>query len=290
MEEDYRFNSSEKNFVRSRWVEFTKKSYKNDHEFKYMCMPSVEMQDLRLYAEEGLLEIKDAETSEVKKLMKGEVLAFEQDTKKTREMRNKLVNLKVVNSSVSGTVISRNEEKEFPFDTINLDFDGSLEKSMNDPGRFFDNLFYQQSNGGHDCSLFVTFPETVKDYTPQYTEKLREIITLNIADPNCREFKDEYNKRFGIPDASLNDENLSIVAITKLVIRFAIFYKFRMAEAEYYTYGSRESSKGGRQRMIALLYYFTYSGRLNQTSSYCEDVMYSLNLAKDLTNQSNESK
>lgn len=290
MEGDYRFNSSEKDFVRSRWVEFSRKSYKNDHEFKYMCMPSVEMQDLWLYAKEGLLEIKDAETSGVKKLMWGEVLAFEHDGKKATEMRNKLVNLGVIPSGVYESVINKKKQKEFPFDTVNLDFDGSLEKSMKDPELFFDNLFYQQSNGGHDCSLFITFPETVKDYHPQYTEKLREIITSNIADPNCREFKDKYNKRFGISDAGLNGEDLSIVSITKLVIRFAIKYKFRIAEVEYYTYGLRELSKGGRQRMIALLFYLTYSGSLNPTSSYCNDVMYSLILAKDLTNQSNKSK
>ena len=54
--EIYIHNSAHKDFIRTKWIEFINDNYNEDEIFGVITFPAEEMHDLRLFAENGLIE------------------------------------------------------------------------------------------------------------------------------------------------------------------------------------------------------------------------------------------
>ncbi|MFA5953799.1 MAG: hypothetical protein WC812_04355 [Candidatus Pacearchaeota archaeon] len=280
MVSNYKNNSRHKEFIRKKWVEFIKEISKlEEKECSIITLPSDEMQDLRLFKEEGIIDWEENETESCT-ITKGKVICFERLT----SIHNKLAK-KLVNATTHPYEIGRffqekynklinGETTFFPVDVINLDLDGNLSKNDTSIERILDLLFQFQKNY-NKFSLFLTFPETEAEDELEFKDKLKSILNSNLSDEHNNEFIQMFKEKFPSTDEIQYYEFVTI-SLVKLIIKKATHFNYKLSKQEFYYYG-----ENGRRKMISILINFEYNP--NSTPGlYYSEVIKSLEKVNEL--------
>ena len=270
----YENDSDEKNLVRKHWIEFSKASFnRSPNDFKLLTMPSEEMQDIEYYKKSGLIKLYETETGAFR-ANKGHLVCYEEKMDKYIKISKTLTCEEVYNNEICKDLITR-PTRFFPFDTINLDFDHSLEKSLSEPQKLFDSIFSKQMTYKINFSLFLTFPENFEDYSDRYKAILKNVIDANLREPYNDKFKHQY-KLLG----NVTNEDLCKIAISKEIIRSAFHNNYKISKIELFAYGR---NGGAHRRMLSFLYNFNFQPQRPPHSDYFSEVLHSLKELKDLT-------
>ncbi|HEX8331605.1 MAG TPA: hypothetical protein VF622_03230 [Segetibacter sp.] len=276
MAEIYIHNSTHKDFIRDKWIEFANEIYDGIDEFGIITFPAEEMQDLKLFAEQGLLEWEYLEETGAYDIKKGKIICFEKSTKIYKALQEKLVNAKVEPKEI-GSFLSENYHKFsqgsnthfFPVHVVNLDYDGNISKnkiSINEVIRL--TIFYQKIHK-RSFSLFITWPCSENEDGEDYKTLLSDTIQGNI------DALEGFRRRFSELYTSLDTieyDNLSVVGISKIVIHHAAQNLFSLNKNEFYVYGEE-----GRRKMYSLLFNLEYSGQQGR-----EQLIYQNNVIRAL--------
>lgn len=289
MPEQYIHNSSHKNQIRDKWVEYIKllldgeNRDDDDRAISVITFPAQEMQDLLLFAENGLLEFRDTETEDYF-LTKGRIICFEKNEKIWRYLRHKLVNATVEKEFEryilsKAKSITRGKINIFPVDCINLDYDGNISKNEVPISVMLQYIFRFQTGHKKDFALFITWPmpHEETDDEPGYFDSLRKIIRNNLTDPNATDFAELFNQEHSSIEG-ISYELTSIVGLSKQILQESTAHSYQLLNNEFFFYG-----EAGRKQMMSVLYYFKFIGdEKPQHQIYSEDVEKTLNVIQTL--------
>ena len=273
--QEYIHNSSHKEFIRDKWVEFIQDIIGEDEELGIITFPAEEMQDLLLLKERGLLDWEVNETGNFT-ITKGKIICFEKSTKIYMKLHTKLVGA-VVESTEIGSYfrmkyhsIMNGNATVFPVTAINLDYDGNLSKNKVPIQEKIDLIFKFQGAHTKNFSLFMTWPDTENEDTAEYKTLLRQTIVNNLADPSATTFRDSFLENYNLDE--LNYDDLSIIGLTKLIFRNSSNAYYKLIKHEFYIYGEI-----GRKKMYSILLNFEYIGNgTSQNTIYSQDVVSAL--------------
>lgn len=276
----YKNNSSHKDIIRERWVDFIRSSEIEDPDengYVIITFPSEEMHDLMLFSEEGLITLEPTETGSLR-ITRGTVICFEKDTSKWRYLNTKLSGVNVYKEF--GNFLSSNYRgllngkiKIFPVDAINLDYEKMLSKNEVPIDIIIRYIFEFQTRFEKNFSLFITWPKPFEmdDDDPSFIDSLKQVIDNNLTDPNAISFRESFFESYESVDG-LEYEHLSIIGLTKKILRESSNNRYQVSRNEFYTYG-----EDGRQPMISVLYFFAFVGQTKaQHTIYSEDVSKAL--------------
>lgn len=275
VQQDYLHNSTHKEFIRDKWVEFIEAIISDGEELGIITFPAEEMQDLLLLKDKGLIDWEINETGNYT-VTKGKIICFEKRTKIYLSLREKLVNAMVEPNEIGLYLRSKYQAlmsgklKIFPVTAINLDYDGNLSKNSVPIQEKVDLIFKSQAIFFQNFSLFLTWPHTEDEDTQEYKDLLRQTIADNLEDANATIFRDNFLENFNLDD--MNYDNLSIIGLTKLILRNSSNTLYKLVKHEYYIYGEE-----GRHKMYSILLNFEYLGAGNAiTTIYSQDVISAL--------------
>ena len=283
MAEIYIHNSTHKEFIRDKWVEFSTDMLNNENGLSIITFPAEEMHDLHLFAEKGLIEWQLTETGAYS-ITKGKVVCFEKVHKYFIALSTKLSNA-VIETTEFGMYlrnkyegIMRGSTKIFPVDVINLDYDGNISKSTVPIEEIIRLLFEYQALHKKNFSLFMTWPHTEDEDENRYKDLLKKTINDNLSDPTAISFKDIYETNH--PDVEdLNYDQLSVIGLSKIIIKKAANHKYNLHKNEFYIYGEPE-----RRKMFSILLNFDFQEHIAEHALYSNSVSKSLVDITDLTN------
>ncbi|WP_346316533.1 hypothetical protein [Chitinophaga sp. YIM B06452] len=282
----YLHNSSHKDFIREKWIEFAQEMLTAGGNLSLITFPAEEMQDLHLFATKGLIEWEQTETGGYK-IKKGKVTCFEKSDKIWMKLSKKLINATVEKEEIGSyfqskyKAIMSKQTKIFPADVINLDYDGNISKNKVSIEDTIGLIFKYQALHEKNFSLFLTWPQTENEDEQSYKDMLKQTIEDNLDDPNAVQFKEKFETFFD----SLNDlnyEQLSIIGLAKVIIKKASEHKFEIFKNEFYLYGEQN-----RRKMFSILLNFEFSKNARPHKIYSKDVVKSLTTLTDLNEKSN---
>ncbi len=272
---NYLNNSSHKNFIREKWVEFIQEVVTHDDEIGIITFPAEEMQDLCLFKEKGLIDWNETETGAYH-ITKGKVVCFEKSHRIFSQLSSKLVNvvleseigiyLRTNYNKIESGIVTPKKIKVFPVDAINLDYDGRLAKCKVPIDDKIDLIFKFQRIHKRNFSLFLTWPSTEEDDEEEYKTLLKTTIQNNLSDPSAQNFKRLFEEKFNSIE-DLDYDNLSLVGLTKLVLKKASNSFYKLNRHELYTYG-----ENGRKKMYSVLYNFEHRESSAENLIYSQDV------------------
>lgn len=277
----YLHNSAHKEFIRDKWVEYMQENL-DDEEFGIITFPAEEMHDLYLFKQKGLIDWEENETGNIT-ITKGKVICFEKSTKIYRKLREKLVNASVESDEIGSFLrnkyqsIMNGHRKVFPVHAINLDYDGSLAKNRVPIKEKIELIFKYQANYSINFSLFLTWPCSETEDTDEYKEILRKTIKNNLEDPSATSFEKKFRQE-KLDINSLNYDELSIIGLSKLILRISSNSYYKLHKNEFYIYGGED-----RRKMYSILLNFTFIGDgASQNKIYSEDVERALSSIQNL--------
>lgn len=286
---DYIYNSEHKNEVRQKWVTFLKKIVEEDQReddqgISVITFPAEEMQDLLLFAENGLIEFEDTETGSLL-LKKGKVTCFESNGKIFKSLRTRLINVQIERNfdtfiSNKFKELNRGKINLFPVDAINLDYDGNISKQSIPIITTINHVFSLQANHEKDFCLFLTWPKPhdPNHDEPGFLDALKRVINDNLTNPNSVNFAELFKSQYESID-QVDYDFISFVGLTKQIIRISTSNRYQLIENEFLFYGEEE-----RQKMFSVLYYFKFIGdEKPEHQLYSEDVSKSLVDVQNLT-------
>ncbi len=284
VQSDYLHNSTHKEFIRDKWIEFIEAILTDGEELGIITFPAEEMQDLLLLKDKGLIDWKETETGSYE-ITKGKIICFEKSGKIYRKLVSKLVGA-VVESAEIGSYfrnkyegIMRGSTKVFPVTAINLDYDGNLSKNNVPIQEKIELIFKFQAHHAQNFSLFITWPETEDEDTAEYKAFLHQTIANNLEDPSATSFRDGFLENYELEQLDYDD--LSIIGLTKLIFRNSSNTYFKLVKHEFYVYGGN-----GRRKMYSILLNFEYIGNgTSQNIIYSEDVACALSEIHRLQDQ-----
>lgn len=277
MTNTYINDSGHKGFIRERWVEYIQETItdKSDgEECSIITLPSDGIQDLEIFANSGIISWELTETGAYN-VIKGKVTCFEKKQKIWKKIRQKLVNVELINLDI-GKYLQQNYTKLlngnaniFPADIINLDFDGNLSKNDPDIKETIDLIFkFQEKHNKTNFALFLTFPQTETEDGEDFKEQLKEILVQNIKDQNNSEYISKFETKY-ISIDDLGYDEFVIIGITKLIISAASNHKYKLLNQAFYIYGEES-----RRKMLSILLKFENQGGSHSTPSlYYENVV-----------------
>jgi len=279
----YANNSSQKDFIRRKWLEFVNEFYDDEQGLSVLTFPSEELHELTLYQENGLINWEEMETGGLR-ITKGKVVCFEKESNKFKQITTKLINAKLMLGELGSVLRSKYQAimngntNIFPVDMVNLDFDGCISKINVPISETIERIFQFQARHQKSFSFFMTWPHTEADDLENYKQQLKNVIRDNLTDPSATAFRDQFNANFNSL-TGLNYEQLSIIGMVKIVLRNSSQRKFKVTNSEMFTYGG----KGGRKRMFSILLNFQFVGeKISQHQIYSEDVINALKGIEDL--------
>ncbi len=277
MTNTYINDSGHKGFIRERWVEYIQETIMDNsdgEECSIITLPSDGIQDLEIFANSGIISWELTETGAYN-IINGKVICFEKKQKTWRKIRQKLVNVELINLDI-GKYLQQNYKKLlngnnniFPVDIINLDFDGNLSKNDPDIKETIDLIFkFQKKHNKTNFSLFLTFPQTETEDGEDFKDQLKEILVQNIKDQNNSEYISKFETKY-ISIDDLGYDEFVIIGITKLILSAASNYRYKLLNQEYYIYGEES-----RRKMLSILLKFENQGGSHSTPSlYYENVV-----------------
>ena len=286
MTNTYINNSEHKDFIRDRWVKYIQETItdKSDsEECAIITLPSDEMQDLKIFADSGIISWELTETGAYH-IVKGKVVCFEKKQTTWMKIRQRLVNVNLQNSDI-GIYLQQNyrrllngNDDIFPVDIINLDFDGSLSKNNPHIKETMDLIFkFQESHGKINFSLFLTFPQTETEDDEDFVDILKETLEQNMIDQRNSEYISKFKTKY-ISIDNLEYDQFVIIGITKLILSAASNNRYKLLNQEYYIYGEEN-----RRKMFSILLNFKNQGGSHSIPSlYYENVVGVLEDINDL--------
>lgn len=285
----YKFNSTPKNFIREKWVEFATETFEDaSHDFGILTFPAEAMQDLHLFKKRGFIDWEEVETESADgtfnyRITKGNIRCFEKQTSIYKSLSQRLILAKVNNSDFCAYIVANyvkimgGSDKTFPVDVVNLDFEGRLYYNLRYP---LDNtikcIFEFQKKHKRNFSFFITWPVVEQQDMEEYKDLLNSVIEANLEDPSALSFKDSFENIIGtIHD--LDYERKSVIGVTKVIIKKASQNLFTLTKNEFYVYGHGDGI--GKQRMLSILLNFKYDGRNGK-----ENIIYANDVASAMIN------
>jgi hypothetical protein len=281
----YPNNSPSKEFIRNKWIEYTKAilARKEGKELEIIAMPALEMQDIHLLVDEGILEWEETETEasteelndKVYRITKGRVVCFEKSHDVEMKLVKKLVNSKVYTEIASYLQVNYHKillgkQPIFPIDVINLDFDGNLSKNKIGIQQLIKLIFEFQEKHGSDFCLFLTFPNTEGEDEPAFKQALTEVLSQNLTDEHTHNFRDGFASQYTSIEA-MGYEKFLIVSIAKIIIKQSSG-SFKILKNEFFTY-----TGGTGMRMLSIMFDFQNIGREQAgLGQYFTEVLRSL--------------
>lgn len=282
MDSVYLNNSKHKELIRDKWVEFIQEGGVTENGIGILTFPAEEMQDLHLFKKNGLIDWEENETGSYT-ITKGKVICFEKSSKIFRALSTKLVNAVVESQEIGSHLrqkydgIMKGNQRIFPLDAINLDYDGNISKNKVPIEEKIDLIFKFQAIHRKNFSLFLTWPSTETEDEEAYKTLLKETIKNNLKDPTAVAFKEVFEKKFNeIED--LDYDNLSLIGLTKIILKKASNNKFKLVKNELFIYG-----EDGRKKMYSVMYNFEYDEHKADYLIYSEHVAFSLTEISTLT-------
>ncbi len=286
MSETYNNNSSHKDLIRNKWIEFLREILAiredRDQEVGIITLPSHEMQDVQLFVKEGFLQWEKTET-DAWKITKGKLVCFEKLGSVFCLLRPKLVNAEVISHEIGSYFQQRyhqitSPDSKFPhIDAINLDFDGNLSKNNTSIDRLLKTIFEFQSRRKCNFSLFLTLPETETEDTDAYKSQLRNHIQSNIDSEHTASFRTLFQtKHNSIED--LEYYEFVIIGLAKMITKESSQTNYEIIKREFYLYGESD-----RRVMFSLLLNFKYIGDTPAHGLYFSEVVKTLDDIKKLT-------
>lgn len=254
----YKNNSRSKDKIRKEWAGYIKKILKSGEKLKLITLPAAELNDLEVFAAEGLFKWEKRETDSYE-ITEGEIVCFESRTPIYQEILKKLVNAKEVfqydiglyfRSKYQSIVQGDGKNNIFPINAINLDFDGYLSKYSVPISELVEMIFTFQARFRLPFSLFLTFPVLYGEDTEDYLDSLKAILDANLKD--VEGFKKIYKQRY---TKNPSYEEFIMIAIAKIIIKCSSYKYYRVTSNDFYIY------KGGGSRkltMISMLFNFEY--------------------------------
>ena len=281
----YIHNSNHKEFIRDKWVEFIQEGIDHEDGIGIITFPAEEMQDLQLFKQKGLIDWEQNETGNLT-IIKGKIICFEKSTKIYRTLRTKLVNAEVENTEIgaylrqkNSGIISGSNTKIFPVDAINLDYDGNIYRGSVPLQERIEYVFKFQAVHNKSFSFFITWPCTEEDDLDEYKNLLKNVISSNLNDPSALQFKEEFESKIGAIE-DLNYDQLSLVGLTKIILKKASNNLYQLNKHELYIYGEDD-----RRKMYSVLFNFKYTNDKAENLIYSEDVVKSLSEINTLQKQ-----
>lgn len=286
----YKHDSTNKQKVREKWVEFIRIVKNNDSTpLSMITLPSSEFQELGYYAEEGLISAEAIEETGVFRITEGHIFCFEISSSRYVELQKRLAGTTALNNDVCSHLrtirprfLNGTKFKEFPLDAINLDFERSLCKLKIPISETIENLLLFQSKYDKQFAFFLTFPESEETDTEEYKEEIRSIIEANLSDDNNKKFINTFNEKYGNLD-DIPYETLHVIGVIKKFIKESSFKNFRCTKFDYFSYGGVKIKGQHRKRMQSLLFIFTPEKyNLSHPSIYYDDVLNAFEDGTDL--------
>ncbi|MFC1477965.1 hypothetical protein ACFL57_00720, partial [Candidatus Margulisiibacteriota bacterium] len=245
-------------------------------ELRLLTFPSEEMQDLHLFVDEGLLTWEETETGAYR-MKRGAVFCFEKSSTISKYLAEKLVAAKVYPQEFGSYLqekykgIMAGSNPMFPLDVINLDYDGNISKNPVHIGEVIELLFKFQEIHNKSFNLFLTWPQTKDEDTDEYIKWLKNTVRDNLSNPIAKPFKDLFDQSFQSID-SLHYEQLSIIGITKHMVKVAADHGYTIEKNEFYNYGEK-----GRRNMMSVLIYFKHIDNTKPSHQvYSEEIVKTL--------------
>lgn len=275
MEEEYIRNSTHKDYIRDKWIEFSTDVIKVENGLSVITFPAAEMHDLRLFAERGLIEWQPTETGAYS-ITKGKVVCFEKSTNLFIALSNKLSNAVIEKDEFGSYLRSKYQgimngsKKIFPVDVVNLDYDGSISKSKVPIDEIIKLVFEYQALHKKSFCLFMTWPSTESVDSGHYKNLLKQTISNNLEDPRALAFKEIYEASLPCLD-DLDYDQLSIIGLSKIIIQKASHHRYNLNKNEFYIYGEQ-----GRHKMFSILLNFDFKEDTAEHALYSNSVIKSL--------------
>ena len=288
----YKHDSSNKQLVREKWVEYIRLVKDGDGSpLSMITLPSNEFQELGYYANEGLIEATAIEETGVLRIENGRIFCFEKDSKRYLELQSKLAGATSLNDDICSwfrnirtRFLNGKKFDQFPFDAINLDFEGSMSKLRVSISETMDTLLLFQSKFNKPFAFFLTFPESSNTDTAEYKAELVSIIESNLNDDRNQDFINRFGATYGTIE-NMPYEALQAVGIIKQIIKESSVKNYKCLKCDYILYGGVEVEGRQRKRMQSLLFYFAPEvDNVNHAAIYYNDVLNSLKPPVDLEN------
>ena len=275
MAQPYLHNSTHKEYIREKWVEFASLIVDPDKGLSVITFPAEEMHDLRLFVEKGLISWTETETGSFY-ITKGKIVCFEKITKYYLTLRKSLTNATVESLEIGRYLrqkyhaIMGGDQAIFPVDVVNLDYDGNISKSWVPIDEIINLVFEFQALHRKDFSLFLTWPYTENEDEGRYKDLLKQVIGDNLGDPRAVSFKEIYEADFPAVD-ELDYNNLSIIGISKVIIQKAARHRYNLHKNEFFIYGEEN-----RRPMFSILLNFDFQTDTPEHTIYTNCVTKSL--------------
>ncbi len=263
MTDGYKENSPGKDFVREKWVAYTKESINNPTEgLSLFTLTTPEMEDVKLFVNNGLLEWSKKET-ESYEITKGRLYICESNGDRCRKINDVLVNAKVWSDDVGHFLFNfysqlfKGDRKMFPLDMINLDFDGCLAKNKVGIEKMTEIIFDCQSKHRVKFSFFLTFPEIERCdlEETEYMDMLNGLLEENLKNEFTIKFQEDFKDKYKTVK-DLTHGQFLVVCVAKLIVKNATAKGYKIVENDFIQY-----TGGGDTPMISMLFRFEHTGQ-----------------------------
>ncbi len=279
-------NSSEKNHIREKWVEFAKLNYDDEHEFSMIGLTTETLDDVKLFSEHNLFDITETETGQLR-FNKGKFKCFESDGSTCRKLTELLPNEFAIHSEIGFEIgkeynkvfVELHQSKIFPCDVINLDFTGSISNvTKRNILEVLNWIFKIQNKFQKNFSLFLTFANANGTNEETIFNKFEEIIQENISNAHTN-FRNMFETKFNsLQNIKSNHNQFLATGISKYLVKFSSENKFNLKKYDFYYYEKT------RHNMISLLFNFEFSNlTIPQIDIYKEDCLKCLDDIKKVT-------
>ena len=256
------YNTPEKAYVRDRWLFYTQSraALLQASTIKYLTLPGVAYLDVRLLKSNGLISM----LSPTQYNPQG--LTFcESNKERFAKIRERLTLANSVFLKYEQFVgadqpinITAPARKSFPYDVINLDFQGPLLEPEGLLASVSKTILIQ-SQLGRSFTLFLTI-KAVREF--EQADKIAELetgLTSNLQNPETSSFRDEFSVQYpNFPSTPLEFHEFLAVALPKFLVKYGTDKSFDTSCRERYTY----VGSGHTTRMLSLIMTYEYKGMI----------------------------
>ncbi|MFW5852835.1 MAG: hypothetical protein ACOCUR_02295 [Nanoarchaeota archaeon] len=278
---NYVHTSSHKEKIRAEWVNSIKQFFPDKDDLTLVDLPSEEIEDLKLFSDEGLIKLEQEGDAEVFNVSKGKIFCFEMSGSKCAQLTSKLCNAVVLPEEI-GKYIQNNQFSllengsvgfsMFPLDICNLDFDKNISKNGIPINVTLENIVKIQKNFQKDFLLFLTFPQCENEDKRDFKLMLKSGIKANLEKSGNERFIEMFSDKYSRIE-NMNYQSLVVVGICKQLAKISYENNFNIEHNQPFTYG-----ENGRKKMVSLIVKFTYS----DNPDYLENALSSLNEVNEL--------
>lgn len=254
------YNTPEKAYVRDRWLHYARERArtKGTSTINLFTLPGVECLDVRLFRSNGLIAMQSSTQYDPRGLT-----FCEYDALRYGKIRERLTYAKQVRQKYEQFVgtdrafnAARTADSCFPYDVMNLDFQGPLLR----PRGLLDAISRTtriQSALHRSYTLFLTVKCDEELESTDRLSQLRTGLDNNLTSPTTQAFKSGFLGRYpGYPGTPLGFPDLMLVSIPKYLIKDGVSNSYDTTCPERYVY----VGQGHTTRMLTFILTYEYVG------------------------------